>query len=656
MKHRVEVKLSGDNFFSILALIVSAIYFLIWTYIDILQYETFNLHIWDVGVNFFLPYQTSLGHFHNSIEFAVRPFQPQKLIYFLVVPVVLFFPYPISIVIFQILLVAISGNFLFLTARKLLGNNIESIFITIAYLFNYSLFGVSFFPSHYADFFPVFFVISVYFQLVSKKVYFIIFLLLSAMSSSLAVITVMLYILLLTKNDLIELMKTRSIRGAKQFLHDNWHYTFSALMAMTILLFSFYYYGSSSFLSYGHISSERGIVSGVFQGFVSYLPLKVFYIALMLFPFGFVIYESKYSVLLFPYITLILISGFSNYEYFLFQYSFLIGTILFLSFADGLKKTKTDARVSVPIKRSLSLPVSKRLFIFLIIVLLLDLVILPFGPLNQYAGNQQVTTPFWDYNIHALTTITPQDKYVDKLISLIPLSSSVLIQENMPQLTNRQLWYEAGMYNFTPLVQYVIADPFSYSFYFTPPNFVGPYPHSMEYLFNKLFESGNYGVYASLDGNILLKKGFSGEPILYSPYGVFSSFRNFFNESGSGASRNAAFLSVSNETNGRFAFSNFQNNFFLISPGKYEVTFILGTNDNNVSNSVTVGLISSYTHTAIFARNITGQTLSSNDRATSISFSLTVGAYYSLIYFSFYNTFWEHTLRLYGAYLNQTGV
>lgn len=648
-----RIKISNDQLFFVLSIAISLIYFSIWAYIDILQYYTFNLHIWDVGVNFFLPYETSLGHFHNSIEFAVRPFQPQKLVYFLVVPIVLVFPYPISLVIFQIFLVAVSGNFVFLTARKLLNNNVESILLSTAYLFNFALFGVSFFPSHYSDFFPTFFIIAVYFQLISRKRLSVLFLILAAMSSYLAAITSILYVLILMRNDLVSIIKCRSLGSLRSAFQKNGNIIFSVLVIITLFTFSFEYYGFFAVSSTGHLRTSGNILADLSHSFLSNLQLKIIYITLVLIPFGGVIYKSKYSTLLIPYFVLISLSPFANYEYFVFQYTFLIGTLLFLSFADGLKESGTDLSKRKRIRLKRFLPVSERVLALVIVVFLLDMVILPFGPLNQYAGSQQGNTPFWDFNIHSLTTVTTQDRDVLRLINLIPLNASVLMQETMPQLTNHQLWFEPGMYNFSPLVQYVVADPFSWSFAFIPPNFIGPFPYSMEYLFNKLYQTKNYGLYASLDGNILLKKDYKGSPLLFSPYNMILNYDAFFNESGYTPSTNLGYIEINNETNGHFAFSS-QLHFSLLPPGTYKVTFDLSTSNNRHSNVVTAAVISSSPQMTLSSITITGKNFTSVDQVTPISFVFAVNQYYTSVYFSLYYTSWLGTLKLYQVSLNET--
>lgn len=648
-------RLSFDQLYFILSLVASAAYFAMWTYIDYLQYMSLNLHIWDVGINFFLPYQTSQLHFNNWIPFASEPFQPQKLDYFLLVPLVAAFPSPLTIVVAELFTMSIAGPFLFLVSRKILNDNIGAILLTLAYLFNYSLFGAAFFPSHYQTFFTPFFIIAIYFYITSKRLLFSVFILLSAMASLLGAITIILFMLLLTAEAFtipFRFNLVSNVRNVIRHWRKNLHIPILLLSTLMILVGAYLYYGSESFLSGAHLQSSGGLISGMYQGSIAGIQLKIVYLVLVLFPFGFVIFSSRYSFLLTPFFLLILSSAFDNYKYFAFQYTYVIGTILFLAYADGLRqKSITEVRRYKPGKVRLS-ETRKRIVLLAIIVVILDIFILPYGPLNQYAGNFQQGVPFWNYGISTLTHVTTNDIYVSKLINLIPIKSSALIQENMPQLTNRQMWFEPGMYNGTPYVEYVITDPYSPFFSFTPPSFIGPYPKSMESWFNELFSSGNYGIYANLHGNILLKRGYYGQPIEYIPYGVFLSYNYFVTGNGSSPLHGQNFISVRNEMDYHFSF-NSQHFPFLLPPGKYKLTFLLSSSSDNNSSTATVG-ISSLNGSAIAAMPINGSIFTGGHSSLPISFTFVVRQYYTEVDFAVYNTHWAGTLNLYGAYLNQT--
>lgn len=640
----------------VVSIVIAAIYFAVWTYIDILQYESYNLNIWDVGVNFFLPYQTSLLHFSNSIPFAVSPIQPQIFIYFIMTPFVRIFPSPMTVVIIELFLFASSGVFIFLISNKILNNVTEAILLEFCYLFNFALFGAAFFPSHFQNIFSTFFAISFYFFLVDRKTISAIFLFLSALCSNLAAITVLLFVSYLVLLPAIREIRFRNSIKLKKVLGNQIHSIIVGILTIAVLLFTIHYYGFQGFLSGGHISSTiQGTSYSVISGIIAAPSLKITYFLILILPFGVGIIWSRYSFLIFPYVVLLILSPFTNYEHFVYQYTFNVGALLFILLVDRLRTERTNLRHSPKIKSIFGVSVTGKVLTLFLTVMFLNLVLLPFGPLNQFAGPANNYVPFNNYNLVKMTTVTENDRNLTKMIGLIPLQSSVLGQENMPQITNRRLWFEPGMYNGNPPVTYVIADPYSNSFTFIPPPFIGPYPIPMYEWFNVLYGSGNYGMYSLLNGVALLKLGYNGAPLFYSPFNLSLSSEKFtIDPDVNGAIRQNE-VSVSNITDGDYAYAS-TNNLIILPPGHYNVTFFLSTSNLGINNHAFLAILSQTNNTLIGGLNFTGNNFNAVNTVKPISLEVYSPHYYISVYLSVYNTYWNGTLNLHGVSLNQTSL
>ncbi|MEM0134104.1 MAG: DUF2079 domain-containing protein [Thermoplasmatales archaeon] len=645
-------RMISDGF--IASLIIAALYFSTWSYIDISQYFSFHLHIWDVGINFFLPYQTSLFHFTNSISFAVSPFQPQKLIYFIMVPFVYVFPTPLTVVLIEIFLFSISGFFIFLLARLVLNNSLEALILEFTYLFSYEFYGAAYFPSHYQNLFSVFFVIFFYFYVKGRKTFSSLFLTLSALCSLLGAITVLIFIAYVVGSPLMRKLWEKDFGPLRKLFLTDLYLILPFAIVIIILMTSSIYYGLNSVVSGGHLPTQVNSIAGIFYGITAAFQLKIFYFLLILLPFAFVLLRSKYVILLLPFLILLIFSPFTNYENLGTQYTFDIGTILLIIFIDSESKRGNNHHESKTVRKYFGKSVSRKIVGFLLIVMLINIILLPFGPLNVYAGQNSHDLPFYNNDLRTVLTITENDRNLSKLLALVPLQSSVLGQENMPQITNRALWFEPGMYNGSPLIEYVVADPYSNSFTFIPPSFIGPYPITMVQWFNSLYDSGNYGVYAYLNGLSLLKLNYKDSPIYYSAFNIHF-FGNQFRQDpfvSNEKIRNKS-ISVSNISNGDFAFDT-QNNTFILPVGHYKVTFLVSSQNSDAINRATIAIYSQINNTMLGGMQVTGSEVSTS--TTSLSFNITVSKYYLSTYFSIYDTHWNGTLSLEGVYLNQISV
>ncbi|MEM3671161.1 MAG: DUF2079 domain-containing protein [Thermoprotei archaeon] len=149
----------------------------------------------------------------------------------------------------------------------------------------------------------------------------------------------------------------------------------------------------------------------------------------------------------------------------------------------------------------------------------------PYGPLNQ-----QAPLP---YNV----SYSPQMNFYSdfqKLVSLIPPDSTVLVQNNMPQVYPTQLhgyiqaidtafWQYSQSTPNLSVIGAVLADPWSPWFYAsgsTSPSY------SMETALTALWATGEFGVLGESDGVLLLVRGYCGAPKFYVPLNISSELNS----------------------------------------------------------------------------------------------------------------------------------
>ncbi len=636
----VEDKNSKDiyNLYFIIALILAVVYFIIWTYIDWRMYNAYELHIWDVGIGFTLPYLTLHGHFQ---------FQPEKWIYLIFVPIVAISPSPFLVIVVENLLMAVSSIFLFLYINQKLKNPLISLLITVSYLFNYAFFGAPFFPGHYQILFPTFFIISIYLKERRKFGLSAVFLVASATTSNLGAVFSFVYVFIL----IIQAFLAR--RDQIHRLSDS-IIPFKILMVsliclVSLVLMDLIHFGPTGYISGGHIATDLSF-NTISSEIITNIQLKLAYFCILLLPFGIGIFNSKYALIFLPFALLLIISPFQNYEYFFFPYTYDVGIIIYLAYVDNISKGDNKNLKGFP---KIGFKV-KNILYTLITILILGVVILPFGPANHLVPSYNAEFPFVNENFGSLIDVTQNDINLNLMSSLIPINTSVLIQENMPQLTNRMNWTEPGSYNYGWPVNYVLTDPYSGDFLLIRQ----PYTQSMLQIFNKLYSTKDYGILADMNGSILLKRGYSGQIKLFTGYTETLTPNDFsynFNGTSFNHTKNssASNVSVNNLTN---LWPSFISNPFLLPPGVYRITIEMATNNLSSNNYVVAGLS---TYTGNGYSNVIAETLinpsyfNGEYNNTFINFTFTVDSYYLSAIISTWNTNWVGTLYVKSAQLTQ---
>jgi uncharacterized membrane protein len=190
----------------------------------------------------------------------------------------------------------------------------------------------------------------------------------------------------------------------------------------------------------------------------------------------------------------------------------------------------------------------------------------PYAPFNHY-------TPV-PFDASLLPDWRTYDQ-LQTLVSMIPAGSTVLVQQNMPEVYPLQLHHLAlaineefwSYYQTTPnlsAINALIVDPYSPFFYAVGVYDFGYSPYSA---LQALWSTGDFGVAAEAEGMLLLERGYCGSPQYFLPLTLTYTSSDF---SGSNSSGNAGSVLANASLGGERAW---QGAYFFLPPGNYSVTY-----------------------------------------------------------------------------------
>jgi uncharacterized membrane protein len=642
------------------ATLLAALYAALWCTIDYLQERAFSLHIWDVGANYVLTAGTS----PPDLDYGHLTSAPQNPIYLLFGPLVRIFPDPMTLVQTENILMAIGGIFIFLIAAHVWQRPGLALLMEGLYLFSYALFGAPFYPNHYEVLFSVFFPIAYYLHLRAQPALAALFLVLAAMCSSLATITTFLFVLLLLGPRFVSELRGRGY-GLGRFLLDHANLVAVGVACVAIFLLPFALVGPATTLSYAHLAGNPSSPN-LLAGLESYGEVKVAYLAFLAVAFVPVIFRSRLVLLAAPYFALALLAGSDHYGQFTYQYTYTVGAVLFIAWIEALRfryarvpwprptsSTTTWRRLRSP--RRWHVPGRVRqhpeLAQLTLVGVALGILALPYSPGNAWAGNYY-SIPFHNYNFPALTTATPYDRALWNMAQSVPLSSSVLIEEDMPMLTNRAVWYEPGSYN-GESVDYVVADPSNFWFTFTPPPFIGPFPIPMITSVNQLYSSGSYGIVQEYQGAILFEHGYVGAPQSFAPFQSFEPGIAFVGPNATRSFGLPGTVSLTDRANQTIGFRTEAP--MVIPPGQYTLSMWLRSTNASPSDHATIGLWENATNPRPFLTlPVRATEFSANSSWELFETTFGCAGYVQQLYYGALDATWTGTISLRSVYLNQT--
>ena len=230
--------------------------------------------------------------------------------------------------------------------------------------------------------------------------------------------------------------------------------------------------------------------------------------------------------------------------------------------------------------------------------------------------------------------ITEFDNELTHGLSLIPLNSSVFIQNDLPQLMNRENVYMPGYYN-NQTVNYAVIIPFGFS----PTS--EAYGGYSAYWAHSFQNNLSYGVYEDIAGAIIYKWHYKGYPVYYVPsHKNIMPGNNGITDYGKIINNN---LVLSNITN-CYHKTLWGGEYISLSPGTYNFTFEVETS-NTSSNNVFYQYVGESSATQNFTDiKITGKNFTLPCIWTNFTITLKLSNYYSTIQFSDFYDNWNGTL------------
>ena len=468
------------------------IYSGIWAYVVLLRYYSFNANVFDLGLASSALYSV----FHGGLIASAanpRPFPFSKMMILVLAPFYYFFPNPAWLPVFQSIWIGMGIFPLYYIARTALHDEKYAAIVGMTYLLYYPLSGVNWFDFHFMAMFPTFFLTGFALRLSGRNKLSLLAMSFAAISDYLVPLILVFYVVYIVMDPMSSISRRRRLPYVLEILG----------IAMFVFLGAIIYSGNLIPLDYTGLSgaSYSAVYSSTFL-------LKAQYVGQMQLPSFFISFISPESLIMsVPYYTLAFVNNYQPYlSTMYFQYPALTAPITFVAFALGLARIKdtlnrrfTKGRLRVTWK---ALAVSALFF-----NLALFSLYTPIGELytSSYHNKELasvLTGNDFSYNAISSVQIEPYDTGLMKAIQMVPAGSSVLIQNNMPELVAGYNWTLPDFYVNGTYPTYILVDPYSYYYdHYSVAYHVTNY--TMQSLSKVLLASGRYSVLFS-EENITL--------------------------------------------------------------------------------------------------------------------------------------------------------
>ena len=537
---RLIKSIKNDKIDIYIILLVAVIFSMIWYYIDLLRFLSFNAYLYDLGTQ--TSSLISLTHTTTFHSFLVQ-ITPTRPIMVMFVPIIMAFPTVKTLLLTQALFIGLSSVPLYAIAKHYSKRIEISAAITAAYLLFFPLNRLIYFDFHYMALFPLPFFIGYYLYLKKSKWFLLFFFLSSLFDIALAVAPV-----LITLSGIFGLI-IHHLKNEK-INPQSWRGfplpTYVASLLLLSFVFAFYIYMTSvgSLVSFGSssgssvsliqtfvINAGNAFNKGAPILFLSFFPLIPFILS--------PIKNWKIGYVMIPFIVMFFISG---YPFWLFNAQYMgafLSPLLFVMVSglfwedtntklkpgNNIEKTKKSYFVLSNRKRNILN--AQKAFVFLALVILISVFYAPWGPLNSSSAS----TLGHNYNSYAnfqgATTLTHTEKMADKLFSMVPENKTVLVQDNMPILSvrDRNYMFGPGMlpwlnstgvsYTTGPIPKSTIPDYIALDTESWFTNwFYNSTDGTMQYWFTYFYEHYHYGLLGYDYPFALYKLNFTGNPIM----------------------------------------------------------------------------------------------------------------------------------------------
>ncbi len=566
---------------------IYAAYAAAWSYISIMRLLSLNAFVFDLGVNMQFAWDAVL---RPSLHSFLRDLAYKGIVY-VVAPVFLTGSYP-AVLIFQSAFIGLGAFPIYGIARRALRSEAAALAMAASYLIYFPLAGVNWYDAHYQALFPTLFLLGYYFYVRGRYAPAAASLILSAMVRFPYAVFPLMFSLMVLGEELVGRARGRGADAGRLRLA-------LAVASFSALMGALWYalvMGRSVVLQGPFVGAVLSSVRGAsYQSPAVDLGTKLLTLALFLEPVLFTtLLSRRWLPFLAPYAYLLFATSTTIYRYpyvFALQYPAGVVPFVYLGAIEGIAllsrgRPRRAAIIAAAVLASTAMFAAAYQ---------------PYGPLN---GSVPIS--------FQLGTQTAADMRLygefSRMVSLIPRDDPyVLFQDNMPELLPRPLPYvpPSVPFNQFPLlpssvstdlyygrlpngtqvparIDYVVVDPYSPQFtaVYGPP----PYNASMQYLFDRLYATGDYGVLAEASGMMVLARNYSGPPKYFVPieaeYSPGDSPGHIYaGEPGFERGRAIAASDVSDQMVWYGPYS-------VLAPGLYNVTFMLYTTNSSPGNAL----------------------------------------------------------------------
>ncbi len=584
------------------------IYAFVFSYVTVIRFYALKTSAYDLG-NYNQALYTTLrgyGFLYYTADLPVTGgsmmgvhFSPILL---MVIPIYALYPTPPTLLILNSFVLALGALPLYWLGKYMLKTRFWGMLFSAVYLLNPVLQGIIWFDFHPEAFFLTFFLFSLYYGLKGEWLKYVLFTILTLMTIEDAAVLILVgsfYLLLVRRK---ETTHSLQILRRLEFRSTSVHFKYPLITMILAIVWFFIALRVISTVSPNNPMIKGGATQWsilgadrklsvplqlimspqrAFAALTCDWPLKLTYLFIV---FGSTMFLSflslKTLILTLPWLMISLLSNFSSFYYIGNQYpafllpSIMVGTIIgarrFLEFAS---------------KKNMLFNGQKMLAsIVLITTLIFSFLSSPLYGLHF--GN-------WPTLTYGVEQITEHDKIVVQVLSKIPSNASVITQQNIfPLISSRTIsfvipigsHYPPGTDFNTTLNEWLQQSDFvlvdlKTSFLET-------------YLIYACIKDKPFGVYASNDGVILLKRDYVGQPVLFEPYSILLNWDDLTLISGE-------VVIDPNSTSPKVflhrAHTEPLNDFWRgppapLPPGEYEATFRLKATNNSFTKIATISV------------------------------------------------------------------
>ena len=598
----------------LLLFVSSTVFAIVWIWLNYLRLEAFSEFIYNAGVNASELIQVARTPSLTNILIEVDPHHP---FYLLLSPFFRIFPNVFTLMVLQDLWICYSLIPLYYIVYHFTKDDLISLIFVCSYALFFSVdltlwegFGQS------QAFFSLFYFTGIYFYLKGDKKSFP-FLFLASITN----IVVSFSIIILLLYDILRYIFRRlhrydgriSVISGRSFILYSVLTLLTCFIPLVDLIMQSHLNGLTSLQ--GRVQTNGNLLSTYLASFLENFGLNSYTFILITVPFLFFFpYKNKFLLTLVPYYVFYFIGGSYGAEYFNTQYFngsmyaplvFVVSSatagILFSYPHRNIKKElnpKKGTNIFLLKKRYLAKIFSA---FMLVAVVSVGMYYAPYGPLNSTHIPGMELNAYHDFP--AKIRLTKVDVVADSFNSLIPLNSTVLIQNNMAQFANHERNFVFGPGNVpwvykepvfpsagprpTSLIpDFILINPYGwYTNQFTGNSTQG----NMSSWFTYFYTNYSYGLLGASGSFYLYEKNYVGSPkILY--------YENF-------SSRAMPVLNMSGNFTGYFNTSA-----VFLAPGHYifqNIFNVSGQNGVGSNSSIvsTVSLAEYPSHLHSYSRN-----------------------------------------------------